>query len=82
MPSMHLLWDVPVIDMTTLTTQLYTNLYNAGGANETAKLHCWTDTAHTTLDNTHLSSGGAWKISQMIAQQTKELGLTIGGNVK
>ena len=75
-------YGVPVIDMTTLTTQLYTNLYNAGGANETAKLHCWTDTAHTTLDNTHLSSGGAWKISQMIAQQTKELGLTIGGNVK
>lgn len=75
-------YNVPVIDMTTLTTQLYTNLYNAGGANETAKLHCYTDAAHTTLDNTHLSGAGAAKISQMIAEQTRELGLTIGGNVK
>ena len=75
-------YNVPVIDMTGLTTQLYTNLYNYGGANETAKLHCYTDAAHTTLDNTHLSGAGAYKLSQMIAEQTKELGLTIGGNVK
>ncbi len=38
-------FDVAVIDMNALTTQLYTNLYNYGGASETAKMHCYTDTA-------------------------------------
>ena len=75
-------YSVPVIDMTALTTQLYTNLYNAGGANETAKLHCYTDAAHSTLDNTHLSGAGAQKLASMIAEQTKQLGLQIGGKVK
>ena len=75
-------YNVAVIDMTALTTQLYTNLYNYGGLNETKKLHCYTDAAHTTLDYTHLSSAGAWKIAQMIAEQTKELGLTIGEKSK
>ena len=74
-------YNVPVIDMTALTTQLYTNLYNAGGANETAKLHCYTDAAHSTLDNTHLSGAGAQKLASMIAEQTKQLGLQIGGKV-
>ncbi|MBQ5533092.1 MAG: hypothetical protein IIU04_06035, partial [Bacteroidales bacterium] len=75
-------YSVPVIDMTELTTQLYTNLYNAGGANETAKLHCYTDATHTTIDNTHLSSAGARKLAQMIAEQTRQLGLTISENIK
>ncbi len=75
-------YNVPVIDMTALTTQLYTNLYNAGGANETAKLHCYTDAAHTTIDNTHLSSAGAQELASMIVDQTKQLGLTIGNNKK
>ncbi|SDA31282.1 Pectate lyase [Ruminococcus sp. YE71] len=75
-------FDVAVIDMTTLTTQLYTNLYNAGGASETAKLHCYTDTAHTVIDNTHLSNAGASKIASMIAEQTKEIGLSISKKLK
>ena len=58
--------QIPVIDMTALTTELYTNLYNAGGASETAKLHCYTDTAHTTIDNTHLSSKGAAAVAGII----------------
>jgi lysophospholipase L1-like esterase len=72
------MYNVPVIDMTLLTTQLYTNLYNYGGADETAKMHCYTDTAHTTLDNTHLSNAGAYKIANMIAAETQKLGLAIG----
>ena len=56
--------------MTALTTKLYNDLYNYGGANETAKLHCYTDAAHTTLDNTHLSGAGAQKLASMIAEQT------------
>ena len=71
-------YNIPVIDMTAQTTQLYTSLYNYGGAAETAKLHCYTDTAKTTLDNTHLSNAGAYKIASMIADETKKLGLTLG----
>ena len=74
--------NVPVIDMTELTRQLYTDLYSSGGAAETAKLHCYKDDAHTTVDNTHLSSSGAQKLAEMIAEQTKELGLTIGEYAK
>lgn len=72
------LYNVPVIDMTKLTTQLYTNLYNYGGAAETAKMHCYTDTNQTTLDNTHLSNAGAYKIANMIAEETQKQGLSIG----
>ena len=56
----------------------YTSLYNYGGAAETAKLHCFTDTAKTTLNNTHLSNAGAYKIASMIADETKKLGLSLG----
>ncbi|MBR4201744.1 MAG: RICIN domain-containing protein [Oscillospiraceae bacterium] len=75
-------YNVPVIDMTALTTKLYNDLYTYGGANETAKLHCYTDAAHTTLDNTHLSGAGAQKLASMIAEQTKQLGLTVGNRKK
>ncbi|MBE6877315.1 MAG: hypothetical protein E7496_11465, partial [Ruminococcus sp.] len=71
---------IAVIDMTALTTKLYTNLYNYGGAEETAKIHCYADTTKTTLDNTHLSNAGAYKIASMIAEQTQVLELTIGEN--
>lgn len=72
------MYNVPVIDMTKLTTQLYTNLYNYGGADETAKMHCYADTTQTTLDNTHLSNAGAYKIADMIADETQKLNLSIG----
>lgn len=75
-------YNIPVIDMTALTTQLYTNLYNSGGASETAKLHCYSDTAQTQIDNTHLSNAGAAKIASMIADETKKLELTIGSYLK
>ena len=73
-------FNVAVIDMTALTTQLYTSLYNYGGAAETAKLHCYTDTAHTTLDNTHLSNAGAYKIASMIAEEVRKLNLSLSNN--
>lgn len=72
------MYNVPVIDMTKLTTQLYTNLYNYGGADEKAKMHCYADTTQTTLDNTHLSNAGAYKIADMIADETQKLNLMIG----
>lgn len=70
-------YNVPVVDMTELTTQLYTNLYNAGGAAETAKMHCYTDNTKTSIDNTHLSNAGASKIAQMIAEQIMKSGLSL-----
>ncbi|MBQ8923099.1 MAG: RICIN domain-containing protein [Oscillospiraceae bacterium] len=82
MKTLGEMYNVPVIDMTALTAELYTNLYNAGGADETAKLHCFTDAAHTTTDNTHLSNAGATKIASMIAEQTKVLGLQIADRLK
>ena len=69
--------NVAVIDMTDLTTQLYNNLYNAGGASETAKMHCYADTARTKIDNTHLSNAGASKIAQMIVEQARKQGLIL-----
>ncbi len=74
-------YDIAVIDMTALTTELYTNLYNSGGASATAALHCYSDT-NGTIDNTHLSVYGAQTIAGMIAEQTKELGLQIGDRLK
>ncbi len=71
-------YNVPVIDATTLTTAYYNQI----GASNTAALHCWIDTAHTTLDNTHLSEQGALVVADIIAAQTKELGLTIGNFLK
>ena len=62
--------------MLSLAKAGYTSLYNYGGAAETAKLHCFTDTAKTTLDNTHLSNAGAYKIASMIADETIKLGLS------
>ena len=67
-------YGVPVIDATALTTELYEQV----GAANTASLHCYTDAAHTTIDNTHLSSKGATLIAGIIADQTKALGLTLG----
>ena len=72
------LYDVAVIDATSLTTALYESV----GTDGTAAFHCWTDAANTTLDNTHLSSKGASTIAGIIAQQTKALGLTLGDYVK
>ena len=72
------LYGVAVIDATTLTTELY----NSVGAANTAAFHCYTDAAHTTIDNTHLSSKGAQAVAGIIAGQTRELGLTIGNYVK
>lgn len=74
--------NVPVIDLTTLTTELYNELYAQGGADATAALHCFTDAAHTTTDNTHLSSLGANYVAQIVADQIKSLDLTLGKNVK
>lgn len=75
-------YNVPVIDMTTLTAELYTELYNTGGADATAEMHCWSDDTQTTIDNTHLSIKGAEIIAGMIADETERLQLKISESLK
>ncbi len=75
-------YNIPVIDMTTLTTELYTELYSTGGADATAELHCWSDDTQTAIDNTHLSIKGAEIIAGMIADETESLKLKIADNLK
>ncbi|MGN0580955.1 MAG: hypothetical protein ACI4JE_08770 [Ruminococcus sp.] len=75
-------YNIPVIDMTTKTAQLYTQLYNNGGADATAELHCYTDDTRTAIDNTHLSVKGCTIIADMIADETKNLNLRISEKLK
>ncbi len=75
-------YNIPVIDMTTQTTQLYTELYNQGGADATAELHCYADDTRTTIDNTHLSVKGCTLIAGMIAEETGNLNLKISEKMK
>lgn len=75
-------YNIPVIDGTALTTQLYNEAYESGGADATAAFHCWKDAEHTTIDSTHLSEKGAQTVAGIVAAQLKVLGLKIGDSVK
>ena len=70
-------YQIPVIDMTAKTAELYAQLYAAGGADATAEMHCYTDDTRTTIDNTHLSIKGSAIIADMIAAETADLRLRI-----
>ena len=74
--------NVPVIDMTAKTAEVYNNLYNSGRKTEVEQFHCYTDASKTKIDNQHLSSAGADMIASLIAQETVNLGLSIGNNRK
>ena len=60
--------NIPVVDMTTLTKDLYLGL----GADETKYLHAWTTS--TKIDDTHLNLYGAKVVAQLFAQGVKDLG--------
>ncbi len=60
----------------------YTDLYNNGGADATAAMHCYFDASHSSVDNTHLSAYGAELIAGMIAEETDRLTLKIAENLK
>ena len=70
-------YNIPVIDMTTKTKNLYNDLYSSGGADATAELHSYTDETRTKIDNTHLSVKGCEVIADIIADETKTLSLKI-----
>ncbi len=75
-------YNVPVIDLTLKTTELYNQLYTNGGADATAALHCYADTAQSSIDNTHLSNLGADYVAGFVADETKSLGLALGNSLK
>ena len=75
-------YNIPVIDMTTKTKDLYYELYSKGGAEATAEMHCYLDESRTTIDNTHLSVKGSEIIADMIADETKTLELKISERLK
>lgn len=55
--------NVPVVDLTKLTKELYDSL----GASETLYLHAWLSSKESSVDNTHLNIYGAKKIAWMFA---------------
>ena len=75
-------YNIPVINMTTKTAELYTQLYSSGGADATAELHCYSDDTRTSIDNTHLSIKGCTIIADMIAEETANLNLKISEKLK
>ncbi len=59
--------DVPVVDLTTMTKDLYDEL----GASETLYLHAWSSNKEGSVDNTHLNIYGAKKVAWMLASAVK-----------
>ena len=60
--------DITVVDMTTLTKNLYDEL----GADETLNLHAWTSSSDTSVDNTHTNIYGARYNAYMMTRILKE----------
>ena len=60
--------DITVVDMTTLTKNLYDEL----GADETLNLHAWTSSSNTSVDNTHTNIYGARYNAYMMTRILKE----------
>ena len=65
--------NVAVVDLTTLTKDLYDGL----GSSETLNLHAWTSHKEASVDNTHTNIWGAHYNAYFIAKTVKEL--TIDG---
>ncbi|SFR86558.1 pectinesterase family protein [Anaeromicropila populeti] len=64
--------NIPVVDMTTLTK----NLYDSLGASETIYLHAWTSSNQNSVDNTHTNIWGAFYNAYFIAKTIKELNIS------
>lgn len=62
---------IPVVDMTSLTK----NLYDTLGTAETLNLHAWTSSDPSSVDNTHTNIWGAKYNAYFIAKAVKELNL-------
>lgn len=63
--------NIPVVDLTTLTKNLYDKL----GSKETIYLHAWNSSDSASVDNTHTNIWGAAYNAYFIAKTVKELNL-------
>lgn len=61
--------NIPVVDMTAMTKELYDTL----GASETLYLHAWTSSKDGSVDNTHTNIWGGKYNAYLITQKIKEL---------
>ncbi len=69
--------NVPVVDLTTLTKDLYDSL----GAEETVNLHAWTKNDAGSVDNTHLNIYGAKKVAWMFANAVANTSATLASAI-
>ncbi len=71
--------NVKVVDLTTLTKEYWVSAGNSG----TLKLHAWTNSKETSVDNTHLNIYGAKRVAYMLAEEiAKFTDLDIASHVK
>lgn len=63
--------DIPVVDMTKMTKELYDTL----GLDETVNLHAWTSSKATSVDNTHTNIYGGTYNAYLVTKTIKELGV-------
>ena len=63
--------NIPVIDLTSLTKNLYDNL----GVNETKYLHAWTSSNPSSIDNTHTNIWGANYNAYFMAKELYNMNL-------
>ena len=69
--------NVPVVDMTALTKELYDQL----GAAETLYLHAWTSSKEASVDNTHLNIYGAKKVAWLFANAVDDTASALAAHV-
>lgn len=69
--------DVPVVDMTALTKDLYDSL----GAEETLYLHAWNSSKEGSVDNTHLNIYGAKKVAWLFANEVDDTSATLASHI-
>ena len=63
--------DIPVVDMTQITKELY----DAMGCEKTIYLHAWLSNKEASVDNTHINTWGARVIAYMCLKRLKELNI-------
>lgn len=63
--------NIPVVDMTKMTKELYDTL----GPDETVNLHAWTSSKVTSVDNTHTNIYGGTYNAYLVTKTIKELGV-------
>jgi len=69
--------DVPVVDMTALTKELYDSL----GAEETLYLHAWNSSKEGSVDNTHLNIYGAKKVAWLFANAVDDTSAALAAHI-